>query len=383
YTDLSLWDTFRTLHPRYALLYPPVDRDVMRSLVAMAEQKGCLPQWAMGAGDTGSMIGQHALSAAADAVAKGIKDFDVGKVYAVAKQQLAGATTTPGCGQLDGMAAFNQKGWIAIEDHKSSVALTLEYSYNYAALAVLADALGLAEDATQWQALAKGYQHLWDAESQFFRPRHSDGTWLTPFDVLSWDFGNNFYVEGTAWQWLWFAPHDPLGLMALYPSKAAFVAKLSSFFEQSKAAFKFAIPNSFYYHGNEPDMLSSALFLAASRPDLADAWTRWVYDNSYTAAPDGLVGNDDAGTLSAWAVLVGLGLYPRPGAAGWDIVAPRFDHATVHLAGATVEVQADGAHAGQAAGNTATWKGKSLPTRWLTHDELLGGGVVHFAKPAQ
>lgn len=381
YTDLSLWDTFRTLHPLYALVFPTVDRDVMRSLQAMAEQKGCLPQWAMGAGDTGSMIGQHALSALADAVAKGIVDFDVAKVYAVAKKQLAGAATGPGCGQLDAMPAFNDKAWISMDDFKSSVALTLEYSYNYSALAVLANHLNLPDDASQWQARTKGYQHLWDAETQFFRPRHSDGTWQAPFDTLSWDFGNNFYVEGTAWQWLWFVPHDPQALMNLYPSKDAFVAKLTSFFEQSKASFKFAIPNTWYYHGNEPDMLSSALFLTAGRADLADQWTRWVYDNSYTSAPDGLVGNDDAGTLSAWAVLVGLGLYPRPGASGWDLVAPRFDHVTVHLGDKTVEISATGSHAGLLQGGAASWNGQKLATRWLQHSLITSGGTLTFSKP--
>ncbi len=378
YTDLSLWDTFRTAHPLFALLFPERARDVMRSLQAMAEQKGCLPQWAMGAGDTGSMIGQHALSALADAVAKGIQDFDVKGVYAVARHQLVDAPATTGCGGLDAMAAFDQRGWVAIEDNKSSVALTLEYSYNYSALAVLADAVGLPDEASQWRARAKGYQALFDPETQFFRPRHQDGTWLQPFDSLSWDFGNNYFVEGTAWQWNFFAPHDPQGLMALFPSKAAFVAKLQSFFEQAKAGFKFAVPSSYYYQGNEPDMLASALFLAAAKPELADQWTRWVYDACYTTAADGLVGNDDAGTLSAWAVLAALGLYPRPGDAGWDLVAPRFDHATVHLGAAVLQIDAPGAHDAKKFGSSAKWNGTDLGKRYLLHSQLIKGGTLGF-----
>jgi predicted alpha-1,2-mannosidase len=387
YTDLSLWDTFRTAHPLFALLWPEFARDVMRSIAAMTAQKGCLPQWAMGAGDTGSMIGQHALSAAADAVAKGITDFDIQKIYAVGKQQLTAPATLPACSGTEGVQGLNQRGWTAVEDGEGSVSLTLEYAYNYACLAGLAQHLGLAEDVSLLQARAKSYQNLWDPATRFFRPRHADGSWQGPFDTLSWDFNNDYYVEGTAWQWNWFAPLDPQGLVALYPSAQDFVDKLQEFFAKSAEDFNFGLPGSYYYHGNEPDMLASGLFLAAQRADLADQWTRWVYDQSYTTAPDGLVGNDDAGTLSAWAVLAGIGLYPRPGAPGWDLVAPRFDRVTLQLGGKSVVIEAPGVHAGQARQATATWQGQPLTSpppqgghvgRWLPHALVTQGGVLRF-----
>lgn len=387
YTDLSLWDTFRTAHPLYALLFPDFTRDVMRSIAAMTAQKGCLPQWAMGGGDTGSMIGEHALSAAADAVAKGISDFDVQNIYEVGKKQLMAPASLPACSGTEGVGGLNQRGWVAVDEGEGSVSLTLEYAYNYACLAGLAQHLGLATDATLLQARALAYQNQWDAATQFFRPRHQDGSWQTPFDTESWDFSNDYYVEGTAWQWNWFVPHDPQGLVALYPNPQAFVAKLSQFFEKSAADFNFALPGSWYYHGNEPDMLASGLFLAAQRHDLADQWTRWIYDSCYTAAPDGLVGNDDAGTLSAWAVLAGMGLYPRPGAAGWDLVAPRFDRITLQLAGKPVVIEAPGAQSGKAMQASATWQGQPLKAdppkggqlgRWLPHQLLVQGGVLKF-----
>ncbi len=179
---------------------------------------------------------------------------------------------------------------------------------------------------------------------------------------------------------LWFVPHDAAGLIALFGSNDAFVSKLKTFFEQGKETFNFYLPGSYYFHGNEPDMLASALFLPAGRPDLADQWTKWIGDANYTVNADGLVGNDDAGTLSSWYVLAALGLLPQPCAPGYAIVTPRFAKAELHLqnkSGPTL-VTIEPPTAELPAGPTPTWHEKPLPARWLDHSELVKGGTLRY-----
>ncbi len=384
YTDLSLWDTFRTENPLIVLLYPEVGRDVLRSLQAMAEQGGSLPKWPMGMGDTGSMIGQHSVSVIADTWLKDPQGADIELLYGVSKQ-IAEGKLTPGLyGARDCVGDWLAQGWCAKDKTSGSVSKTLEYAFNDHCLARLATRLGKTSDATAFAARAQHYAKLWDPASQFFRARTSDGAFASGFDPLGWDFENAEYVEGTAWQWLWFVPHDPAGLRTLFGGEAPMLAKLQAFFELAKENFNFVLPSPYYFHGNEPDILAPALFHAAGRPDLADLWTRWVGDSSYTTAPDGLVGNDDAGTLSAWYVLAALGLMPRPCEPGFDLVAPRFAQATVRVPGHP-EVIISAAGGAGSDGVTPTWKAKGeaaatpLPQRWIEQVQLRQGGALGWA----
>lgn len=373
-TDLSLWDTFRTENPLIVLLWPTMARDTLRSIAAMTAQGKGPPQWSMGMGDTGSMIGYHSASLAADAIVKGITDFDAQTLYDGLLAQTATETTTFEC-----LKDYMQYGYCTRESDSGSVSKTLEYSYDDACLATMAEHLKQPDGVVKFKARSLSYQKLWDPKTQFFRARHkADGTFTEPFVPENWSFSNDEYVEGSAWQWNFFAPHDNAGLRALYPDDAAFVKKLDQFFQLAQDNFNFYVPNGYYFQGNEPDILSSTLFSDAGRPDLADKWTRWIADVCYTNVPDGLVGNDDAGTLSAWYVFAAVGLMPRPGIAGYDVVAPRFDKATLHLPGGDVTVAAPGANARKLSG-AVSWNGTELKKRWVEHASLATGGAFKWA----
>lgn len=369
-TDLSLWDTFRTQNPLIVLLWPTMARDVLRSLSAQTVQGKKPPQWSMGMGDTGSMIGYHSASVAADGWVKGVRDFDLAPLYAGLNKQADSPQSNMEC-----MDDFLSQGWCAKPHAKGSVSLTLEYAYDDYCLSILAEALALPDDVTKYAARAQNWTHHWDPATQFFRAKNEDGTFTTPFDAEFWSFSNDEYVEGSAWQWNWFVPHDVNGLVAIYPSKDAFLQKLTTFFQSSADSFNFIFPNGFYFHGNEPDILASTLFSAVGHPELSDKWTRWIADSCYTTAPDGLVGNDDAGTLSAWYVLAALGIMPRPGIAGYDVIQPRYDHATVHLPTGDWQIDAPGAYAKQAPAGLNV-DGVARDSRWITHAELLAGKKV-------
>lgn len=379
-TDMSLWDTFRTQHPLLALLWPERQRDVMRSLVAMREQGGYVPRWPMGAGDTGSMIGQHAAALAADSVLKGITGFDQESLYEGLHQAANGPLPPGGYGGRDCIEEYLEYGYCPSDLHKESVSLTLEYAFDDFCLARFAESLGREDDALVYDSRAKSYAPLFHPESAFFRPRMSDGTWDGPFDPKLWSFSNEWYVEGTAWQWLWFVPHDEPGLRALFGGDEPFVAKLDDFFQQAKDVFQFDLPSPFYYHGNEPDIHASVLFARAGRPDLAQRWTRWVADVSYKTTYDGLVGNDDAGTLSSWYAFAAMGLYPTPCVPGYTVLAPIFDQVTLHLPGGDVIVEWPGASTGAVA-TGATWNGAPVQEWWIDHAALTAGGTLVMTMP--
>lgn len=378
YTDMSFWDTFRTQHPLLTLMWPERQRDMMRSLAAMQREGGYVPKWPMGMGDTGSMIGQHGATVVADSWLKGIRDFDVDALYASMKAT-ANSPGPPGSyGNRDCFPWYTDPafGYCPGDRTDDAVSKTLEYAFNDFCLAELAKALGRHDDEAVFRARAKNYETLWDPETGFFRPRAEDGTFL-PFVPDTWDDGT-YYTEGTAWQWLWFVPHDVVGLRALMGGDAPFVSKLSLFFTLARENFNFVLPTPWYFHGNEPDIHAAFLFTDAGRPDLTHAWARWVLDANYRNAWNGLVGNDDAGTLAAWYVFVASGLYPWPCFPWYYLTVPRFDRVTWHLPAGDLVILAPGVSTQPMIAREVTWNGARIPDWRISHDKIMSGGVVQY-----
>lgn len=373
YTDMSLWDTFRTQHPLLTLVWPDRQLDMMRSLVAMQKEGGWVPKWPMGMGYTGSMIGQHGATVVADSYLKGLTDFDIDSIYASMKTT---ANESGGKGSRDCFPDYPEKGYCVAGKQSGCVSKTLEYAFNDYCLGVLAQALDKDADAAAFLARSKSYKTLWDDETQFFRPRVEDGTFIDPFNPLGWDSGE-LYTEGSAWQWMWFVPHDEAGLRGLFGSDEAFLAKLTDFFELADENFDFLIPTSWYFHGNEPDMHAAFLFIGAGRPDLAQKWSRWILDVHYKNAWNGMVGNDDAGTLAAWYVFAASGLFPWPCFPGYYVTSPLFDKVVIHLPGGDLTVNAQGASSeGKVYIQEARWNGEPLSGWWLKHADIVNGGVL-------
>jgi predicted alpha-1,2-mannosidase len=390
YTDMSFWDTFRTTHPLYTLVWPERQRDMMRSLAMMMKTGGWSPMWPMGAGDTGSMIGQHSASVVADSVLKGMVNFDIeGEqtagldiLYDTLKKNADGPATGAGAyGNRGCIQQYLEKGYCPVDaDGDGSVSKTLEYAFNDFCLAEMAKKLDKPEDEARWRIRADNWKKLWDSESGYFRAKNADGTFATGrFDPLEWNLGSGDYVEGTAWQWLWFVPHDEAGLRQTLGGDSVFLERLTTFMEEAMATFEFLLPSSYYFHGNEPDIHAPFLAIRAGRPDLAQRWSRWVMDVNYVNSFDGLVGNDDAGTLGAWYAFAAVGLYPWPCVPGYYVTAPIFDNAVLHLPGGDLIVEAQGA-----SGNrdmfiqSATFNGEPLDTLWLDHTAIENGGTLHL-----
>ena len=385
FTDLSIWDTFRTVHPLYSLIAPKDQRDMVVSLVKMLEQGGWLPRWPSGHGYSNSMLGTPADIVIADTYLKGIRDFDVEKAYQ-GMRRTALAPTPPGAAfsGRQGVEHYLKFGYCPAGLVPRSVSRTLEFAWADDAIARLAEALGKQEDATLFREHSHFYRNLWNTNTQYFQPRDAQGRFVEPFKPLLLtylDRGDKFtkdYVEGSALQWRWAAPFDAEGMISLFQSRDYFISELNDFFAKSDPAMGTWSPGSYYWHGNEPDLPAAYLFNDAGRPDLTQKWSRWILDNKYGAGYDGLDGNDDAGTLSAWYVFSALGFYPIAGSDKYQLGAPLFAKAEVRLKEKPLVILAANWSPTNRYVKKVWLNETALEHWWIKHSEIEGGGLLRF-----
>lgn len=385
FTDMSIWDTFRTVHPLYMLIAPEDQRDMLRSLTAMVEQGGWLPRWPSGAGYSNSMLGTPGDMIIAESYLKGFRDFDVETVYqAMRKVALEPMPEGARFSGREGIEHYIQYGYCPAEMMREAVARTLEFAYADDAVARLAEALGHEEDAKLFREHAQFYRNLWNPETQYFQPRNSDGQFVEAFkpDLLTYlDDGGKYtndYVEGSAMQWRWAVPFDPQGLISLFKDRDFFVSELNDFFALSDPAMGAWNPGPYYWHGNEPDLYAAYLFNEAGRPDLTQKWVRWILDNKYADTYYGLDGNDDAGTLSAWYVFSALGFYPLAGSDVYQLGAPLFEKAELNLGGKLLTILAENHARDNIYVQKVTINGTPLDRWWIRHNEIADGGTLTF-----
>jgi predicted alpha-1,2-mannosidase len=385
FTDMSIWDTFRTVHPLYTLIAPDDQQDMIRSLVQMARQGGWLPRWPSGNGYTNSLLGSAADIVISEAYQKGIRDFDVAFAYQNMKE-IALHSTPEGAAfsGREGNDACLAYGYCPADSMDEAVSRSLEFAWSDHAIGQLAGELGLKEDAQMFQDLSMNYKNVWNPETQFFHPRNANGEFVKDFEPLMLTYVDNKekytndYVEGSAMQWRWAPFFDAKGLIGLFKSKAYFTRELDAFFSKADPEIGHWYPGSYYWHGNEPDIHAPYLFNYAGRPDLTQKWVRWILDNKYTNRYDGLDGNDDGGTLSAWYIFSSLGFYPVAGTTTYQLGAPLFESATINLGHTQLEILAKNYSPENIYVKKVTLNGLLLDRTWISHQEIADGGQLVF-----
>ncbi len=329
WTDFSLWDTYRTVHPLYTLLWPDTHRALLGSLARMAEQGGALPRWPIADWDGGFMVGTPAAIVAAEAWIKGLRDFGEDSIFPAAVAVATGAVDAP-YGAPPDVATLEATGWYPADVVGTSVANLQELNIADAALAAAEGAPGVdAATAAHLAERSGWWANVWDPEVGFFHARLSDGSFDDFPSESAW---LDEYAEGNARQYLWLVPQDPEGLFATLGGEEAAVARLEAFFEGARAEYEAGedgLPDPYYWHGNEADLHAAWLFALAGRPDLTREWVRWIEETQYGTGADGLAGNDDAGTLSAWYVWAAIGLYPLAGSDRYVLGDPLFDRVEI------------------------------------------------------
>ncbi len=390
YTDFSLWDTFRTVHPLYCLIAPREQRDMAVSFVEMSKQGGYLPRWPSGTRYTRSMFGTPADIMLTETYLKGIRDFDVETAYQ-AMLKTALKATPPG-GQFngrEGIEGYLKYHYCPSDTMQEAVSQTLEYCHSDHAIARLAEALGHREDAALFDEHAQYYRNLWNPETQYFQPRDTSGKFFADFRPLMLTYADfarkhtDDYVEGSALQWRWAVAFDPQGLISLFKSREYFIDELNTFF--AKATPKVGLsPNPYYWQGNQPDIYAAMLFNAAGRPDLTQKWVRWILENKYGDQENGLDGNDDGGTLSAWYVLASLGFYPTAGSDRYEITSPLWQKAELNVGQSKpLVIEAPATSAENQYVGKVSLQGKPIEGTSLRHAPLAEGGLLTFEMQAQ
>ncbi|UOX34794.1 GH92 family glycosyl hydrolase [Flavobacterium sediminilitoris] len=325
YTVFSLWDTFRGAHPLYTLIDKKRTSDYINTFIKQYEQGGRLPVWELASNETDCMIGYHSVSVIADAMVKGIKGFDYEKAFEASK---ASAMR-----DVLGLEAYKKNGFISIDDDHESVSKTVEYAYDDWCIAQMAMLLGKQQDYQYFMKRSQSWKNLFDSEIGFIRPKKNGG-WDKPFNPRE---VNNNFTEGNAWQYTFFVPQDIKGMIEAYGGNEKFERKLDEMFNsESKTTGREQVDVTGligqYAHGNEPSHHMAYLYNYIGKPEKTKEKVHYILNEFYKNTPDGLIGNEDCGQMSAWYVLSSMGIYSvTPGNTEWSKTTPYFDKAKVNF----------------------------------------------------
>ena len=376
YTDPSFWDTYRNKLVLLNMVTPDVATDIIRSITERGEQRGgYMPTF---------FHGDHASTFISGSWLRGNHDFDLERTYKL----LLRNATVPGRGGRPYLDEYIQQGWIAEKDttnvptedeYKAAVTKTQEYAYDDYAVALIADILKDKKNYKLLMSRTSNYKHLFDAGTGFWRGKTANGEWVKDFDPYMPYYAYQFR-EANAWQSLFFAPHDPEGMIALYPSKAAVEAKLDSLFSEpwrGYEAWNFTGFMGNYCHGNQPAHSIPYTYYFIGKQEKAQQILNLLMDKYYDMGEDHLAyaGMDDAGEMSSWYVFNAIGLYTySPADPEYIATVPLFDKVKLTMGdGRSVTID----RKGNGTKITKILCGNKPVKGWfIDHNEMLKAGTV-------
>lgn len=387
YTDNGFWDTFRSVHPLFTLVYPEVSERIMQSLVNVYNESGFLPEWAS-PGHRGCMIGNNSLSLITDAWMKGIRNFDANKALEAMVHQAQTENEKIHSVGRHGADAYFKLGYVPYPDYNESTAKTLEYAYADWCLSQFAKSLGRTDISEKFEKSSYNYRNVLDTKLGFVRGKDKNGKWIEPFDAVEW--GGPF-TEGSSWHWTWSVMHNVEDLSKLLGGHAAMGHHLDSIFTAPNTykvgtygfviheiAEMVALNMGQYAHGNQPIQHAIYLYNYIGEPWKAQFRLRDVMNKLYNPGTKGYCGDEDNGQTSAWYVFSAMGFYPVcPGSPEYVMGSPLFKKMTISLPhGKTFTVDASGNSDANVYINSAKLNGKTFTRNYLTHKEITSGGAL-------
>lgn len=384
----AFWNTFWNLNQLWSLVTPDVTNKWVNSLLEIYDRGGWLPKGPGGIEYSSIMVASHEIPIIVGAYQKGIRNYDVNKAYRAIKE----IQTNPGepheCGGYVGnrnLKSYMEMGFVPRE--MGYVSNTLEYAYDDWCVAQMAKSLGKINDYKYFMKRSQNYKNVFDPTTQYFRPKHSGGPWIKHFEPIvkavgkEDNFGGRDFVEGNAWQYSFFVPHDVKGLTNLMGINE-FNKRLNDGFELSKPNYV----SEFVNHSNQPNMQAAWMFNYSGKPWLTQKWVREILDNYYGTGPvNGFPGDEDQGQMGAWFVMSAIGLFQMDGGASvkpvYEIASPLFDKITIKLddnyySGNEFVIVAKNNSKSNKYIQSATLNGKPLNNFWFYHSELVNGGKL-------
>ena len=376
YDTFSLWDSYRAAHPLYTIIHPNRVSDMVNSLLAHYKETGLLPVWSLQGNETNMMIGYHAVPVIVDAYFKGIENFDIKLAYEACIK-----SATDHSRQID---TYMKLGYVPVDEKEEnwSVSKTLEYAYDDWCIAQFAKALGKSEDYNTFLKRSENWRNVYDAKSTFMRPKLTDGTFVTNFVPKEYSV---YFCESNAWQYFWSVQHNIEGITAIVGGNEKLSEKLDTMFslnplpEDKLPIFSTGMIGQ-YAHGNEPSHHVAYLYNYIGKPWKTQKLVREILDTQYKNEPNGHCGNEDCGQMSSWYVFNALGFYPvNPAQGVYAFGSPIVDTALIHLEnGKTFNVKALNNNSKNIYIQSVTLNGKAINRNYITHKEIMNGGVLVF-----
>jgi predicted alpha-1,2-mannosidase len=380
-STLSLWDIYRAEQPLMTLLEPEQrTNDLVHSLIASQQESpfGILPVWQFQGQETWCMIGYHAVPIIADAYMKGIRGYDA---QAALGAMVASATYAP----YGNLASYMKFGYVPVDHDDEAASKTMEYAFDDWTIGRMANAMGKNTVAALFEKRAAYWRNNFNASDGFVEPRLEDGAYRKPFNPAKAGAGSGF-TEGNAWQYSWYQPQDEQGLIDLMGGPGKLTARLDDMFDQTVDPATYANVEDIsgmigqYIHGNEPSHHLAYLYMYAGAPLKTQARLKQIVDSQYKPTPDGLVGNDDLGQMSAWLIFTSLGFYPvSPGSNQYVLGRSFVERAVLHLPNGKM-LTIDSVNLSEEHGfvKNVLLNGESLDRSYITHEELMNGGDLKF-----
>ena len=365
FTVFSFWDTYRNLHSLMSLVYPKQQSNMVKSMLSIYDESGWLPKWELNATETTTMVGDPAGIVIADTYLRGIQDFDIEKAY---RAMIKSATQLEKNALRPGIKEYTEKGYLTTASTKSgSVSATQEYNTSDFAIAQLAKVLGKKEDEQFYTERSISYRKLFDKEFNLLRPKDKDDLWITPFNP---ETGANFqknlgFIEGNSWQYTFMLAHDAKGLINLMGGEEVYSKQLQKVFNIGQ-----------FDMANEPDIGYPYLFNFVKGEEWRTQEKVSKLINQYFKnTPEGLPGNDDTGTMSAWLIYSMMGIYPiSPAEPSYTITSPVFDKITIQLDSKYYKnKQLIIEKKGQGKIDKIQINGKTIKSYFISHASLVNG----------
>ncbi|MFO7791314.1 MAG: GH92 family glycosyl hydrolase, partial [Bacteroidales bacterium] len=373
YTVFSLWDTYRAVHPLFTITQTERTKDFIRSFMHHYRQGGQLPVWELAGNYTGCMIGYHAVPVIYDAYAKGIVSSEAD----LALEAMQHSATMSHLG----LPAWMNKGFIGVKDEHESVSKALEYAFDDWCIAMMAKETGDHEVYSEYIARAQQYKNHFDPSTKLMRPRLNGG-WISKFDPAEVNFN---YTEANAWQYSFYVPHDINSWIDMMGGKDTLNTLLDRLFnasEQTTGNNQVDITGLIgqYAHGNEPSHHIAYLYNYCGKPWKTQKLVKQIMDDFYTTQPDGYIGNEDCGQMSAWYVLSAMGFYPvNPANGVYDFGSPVFDTCVLQLENKkTFTITAENVSDENIYIQSVKLNDSVYNKTYIHHKDIMTGGSLHF-----
>lgn len=366
YTNFSLWDTFRGVHPLLTILNPSMVTDFIRTFIERYENSGNLPIFELSGNKIHSMIGYHSLSVIADAYVKDIRDYNVSKALEGMKK----LSNLP----WEKRNVFKTYGFVPYNFTHQSVSRTLEYSYDDWCIAQIAKDF-TETDFQHYSNRGNFYKNNYSAETGFMTPRNSMLEWLQEFDPKEF---SDHYTQANAFQYSSFVPQDIPELVKISGGPQKFENWLDTYFTTTISGHESQLGQ--YQHGNEPSHHTAYLYNFIGAPWKTQEKIHEILTSQYGTGPDGLSGNDDAGQMSAWYIFSSMGFYSvTPGLDYYVIGAPQLETVSISLENRNkFEIKTENFGKENIYIQAVYLNGQPYTKSYISHDAIRDGGTMVF-----